>query len=205
MSFNTQLFTGPEILPHIDALAKLRIQIFREYPYIYDGDMAYEQHYLNKFVSAKDSFIAVLFESEKQQNPQKDNKVIGALTGLPLSLEDTHLKKPWRDGQQKIENIYYFSEILLLPEYRGKGLGRKLFEQGEAWVADKKSFAYFTLATVIRPNDHQLRPTGYQSLDPFWQRLGYQPRYDLIATIPWQDLNEAQESHKPMLFWEKPV
>ena len=31
--------TGAAITPYIDALAQLRIAIFREYPYLYDGDM----------------------------------------------------------------------------------------------------------------------------------------------------------------------
>ncbi|MCE2695092.1 MAG: hypothetical protein LW645_12620 [Verrucomicrobiaceae bacterium] len=32
-----QNFQGSEIEPHLDALGALRISVFREYPYLYDG------------------------------------------------------------------------------------------------------------------------------------------------------------------------
>ena len=38
---------GKEILPYIEALGKLRIEIFKEFPYLYAGDMEYERKYLN--------------------------------------------------------------------------------------------------------------------------------------------------------------
>ena len=41
---------GKQILDHIDKLAQLRIAIFKEYPYLYDGNFLYEQKYLKTYV-----------------------------------------------------------------------------------------------------------------------------------------------------------
>ena len=41
-----QNFHGPELEPHLDALGTLRIAVFREYPYLYDGSLEYEREYL---------------------------------------------------------------------------------------------------------------------------------------------------------------
>ena len=37
---------GPELEPFIDGLGRLRIAVFREYPYLYDGSLDYEREYL---------------------------------------------------------------------------------------------------------------------------------------------------------------
>jgi hypothetical protein len=40
---------GQDIIPFIPELAKLRIEIFKSYPYLYDGDLDYEHNYLNTY------------------------------------------------------------------------------------------------------------------------------------------------------------
>ena len=37
--FQVQTFQGEQILAYIPAVAKLRIEVFREYPYLYDGSL----------------------------------------------------------------------------------------------------------------------------------------------------------------------
>jgi hypothetical protein len=37
---------GRDVLAHLPDIARLRIEVFREYPYLYDGDRAYEERYL---------------------------------------------------------------------------------------------------------------------------------------------------------------
>src|SRR5690242_19351414 len=41
--------TGAAIEGYLDVLAALRIRVFREYPYLYDGSLAYEQEYLASY------------------------------------------------------------------------------------------------------------------------------------------------------------
>ena len=80
-----KLYTDDTASQFIDAIAELRINVFREYPYLYDGDKVYENKYLAKFLAAEDSLIAIAFHGDK---------VVGALTGLPLSLEDQGITHP---------------------------------------------------------------------------------------------------------------
>ena len=56
--------TGEAINPYIDALAQLRIDVFREYPYLYDGEMEYERRYLQTFGQAPDSLLVVVLDGE---------------------------------------------------------------------------------------------------------------------------------------------
>ena len=49
MTVTVRPLTGAEFDAAIPALANLRIQIFRVFPYLYDGDLAYEEKYLARF------------------------------------------------------------------------------------------------------------------------------------------------------------
>lgn len=196
MAIALRLFKEKEALQFINDVASLRITLFREYPYLYDGSLEYEQKYLNKFVNTPDSIICIAFE---------DDKVIGALTGLPLSYEDPSIRKPWSVSNIHLNNIFYFSEALLLPEYRGKGLGKKLINLAEMWVINSQKYVSITLATVIRENDHPMKPSNYESLDSLWQARGFQPTKNMICHIPWKEINENIETEKPMQFWHKSI
>ena len=42
----TKRCSAGEIQAHVDELAALRIRVFRDFPYLYDGDLDYERAYL---------------------------------------------------------------------------------------------------------------------------------------------------------------
>ena len=48
MSITIQVVTGTAIAPYVNDLATLRMQVFRDFPYLYDGTHEYEQHYMDK-------------------------------------------------------------------------------------------------------------------------------------------------------------
>ena len=49
--------TGPAARPYAGALAQLRLSVFRAYPYLYEGDLAYETEYLETKPYFKDDLI----------------------------------------------------------------------------------------------------------------------------------------------------
>ena len=58
-TLNIIYLRGQAIAPYIDDLAQLRITVFREFPYLYDGTTEYEARYLQTYLNSVDS-IAVL-------------------------------------------------------------------------------------------------------------------------------------------------
>lgn len=186
------LFEKNKALPFIDDVANLRISIFREYPYLYEGNVAYEKNYLEKFVRSKDSIFVIAFDGQD---------VIGALTGLPLSEEEPNIQEPWLKHNFDISSTYYFSEALIYEKYRGQGLGIKMFDIAEKWAT--KKYNHLTLASVIRKDNHPLKPINYHKIDAFWEKLGYQKEENIICKILWKEINAEQESNKPLIFWSK--
>ena len=194
MNIEVKSFIDEEAKEYLDNLAKLRIEVFREYPYLYDGNMEYEKEYLSTFIDSKDSVFILAFEG---------NGVIGASTGLPMEQETDNVKKPWIDNGFDISRIFYFGESVLKKGYRGKGIGVKFFEHREKWASSLNKFDIFTFCGVIRPDNHSQRPKDWKPLDKFWQNRGYQKTDNYTCEMYWQEIGEKEETPKKLLFWYK--
>lgn len=185
---------GQNIAAYLDDLARLRIEVFREYPYLYQGDKAYEQHYLRRYVDSQASLLILVFD---------DAQVVGASTALPLADEVTEFKRPFQEHGYRIETIFYFGESVLLKPYRGQGIGHRFFDERERYARQLQRFDYCTFCAVQRPENHPYRPSNYYPLAPFWQKRGFEKRPELHTEFEWQEIHEASASMKPMVFWLK--
>lgn len=186
--------TGERLKAHLPDLARLRITVFRAFPYLYAGSPEYEERYLATYAAAEGSVIVGAFDGER---------VIGASTGLPMEHEPESIKGPFRERGYDVARVFYFGESVLLPEYRGAGVGVRFFGEREAHARELGRFDVATFCGVIRPADHPRRPEGYVPLDAFWRRRGYEPVPGLIGHIAWRDLDEEEQTEKPMQFWIK--
>lgn len=109
-----RLLRGAEIEPHIDDLARLRIQVFREFPYLYDGNLDYEAEYLATYVRSADSLCVLVLDA---------GQVVGASTALPLQDETEEFQQPFVAAGWNPARIFYCAESVVLPAWRGRGLG----------------------------------------------------------------------------------
>lgn len=185
---------GEAIRPYLQAIAALRITVFREFPYLYDGDPAYEARYLQTYVDTPRSLIVLVRDGER---------IVGASSALPMVDETEAFIRPFVANDYDPARVFYCAESVLLPEYRGKGLGVRFFDEREAHARSLGGFDWITFCAVQRPADHPRRPAGYQPLDAFWTRRGFKKHPELATTYTWQDLDETQETAKPMVFWMK--
>ncbi len=186
--------SGEELVRYIPELAQLRIQVFRDFPYLYDGDLAYEERYLQTYIQAPASVIVLAFDGDK---------VVGASTGIPLKYETDEVKQPFINAGYDIDKVFYCGESVLISSYRGQGAGVAFFEHREAHAREIGGFEYSCFCGVQRPDNHPARPTDFLPLDNFWRKRGYEKYPELITTFSWKELDEINESPKPMTFWMK--
>ncbi|MFA5016648.1 MAG: GNAT family N-acetyltransferase, partial [Methylobacter sp.] len=116
-------WSGPALEQFIPELARLRIEVFRDFPYLYDGDIDYEKKYLQTYINCPESVIVIAFD---------DDKVVGASTAIPMKYETDELKKPFLDQGYNLDEVFYCSESVLDKNYRGLGIGVRFFEEREA-------------------------------------------------------------------------
>ena len=191
MTVSVRALTGEEVAARFDDMARLRIAVFRAFPYLYDGDMDYERRYLETYAAAPGAFVCGAFDG---------GDLVGMATASPLSEHKTEFGEPFETRGLDVGDFFYFGESVLLPDYRGQGVGVRFFEEREA-EARRQDFSKCIFSAVIRPADHPARPAGYVPLEAFWRKRGYARIEGLRTAYAWKDVGETEETDKPMEYW----
>jgi GNAT superfamily N-acetyltransferase len=185
---------GVALAPLLPDLARLRVTVFRAWPYLYDGSETYEAQYLRTYVKAPGAGIAVARDG---------GAAVGASTCLPMTEASEAVRAPFVAAGLDPVDFFYFGESVLLDLYRGRGIGVRFFQLREARAAALGRARFAAFCAVERRADHPDRPAGATELNAFWAHRGYQKRPDLTCRMSWKDLGEAQESEKTLTFWMK--
>jgi GNAT superfamily N-acetyltransferase len=193
MSIRVDAITGHGLRARLADLARLRIEVFFDYPYLYDGDLDYETTYLAALGASPDAIIAGAFDGDT---------IVGAATGAPLAHQAPEIVAPFRARGLPLSDYFYFGESVLKRGYRGQGIGVRFFELREA-QARRVGAKVAIFCPVVRPADHPRRPADYVLLDAFWTHRGYAPVPGLQCEISWKELDETHETPKAMQFWQK--
>jgi GNAT superfamily N-acetyltransferase len=186
--------SGEALERALPGLARLRIEVFRDFPYLYDGSLEYEERYLRTYAETPGSVIVGAFAGDR---------LIGAATALPMRGEPESVTGPLRAAGYDIERLFYLGESVLEKAWRGRGIGVRFFHERETWARRTGDYDHAVFCAVIRPPDHPRRPPGYVPLDEFWRRRGYAPIPGLTCAFLWRDLDEPAETGKPMAYWIK--
>ncbi|KAF0093691.1 MAG: hypothetical protein E1N59_2679 [Puniceicoccaceae bacterium 5H] len=184
---------GADVRPFISDLARLRIQVFAEFPYLYAGELGYEEAYLQHLADCRRSVLVVAFD---------DAQVVGCSTALPLIDGDAEFQQPFREQGYDLQEVFYFGESVLDARYRGHGAGRVFFDEREA-AARRGGFRWASFCAVQRSSDHPARPEGYRPLDAWWQRRGFERHPELHTEFRWKEIGQTEETAQPMIFWLK--
>lgn len=181
-------------IPH---LAALRIEVFRDFPYLYDGDVAYEAAYLESYRASPGALVVGAWTGAR---------LVGAATGTPLEDHAEAFGAPFRDLGWRLEDVFYCAESVLLPGWRGQGAGHSFFDLREAH-ARVLGRTHVVFCAVDRGRDHPARPAGYRPLDSFWRARGYRPLDGVETRFSWRDIapggGRAPETEKRMVFWHR--
>lgn len=182
--------TGAAILPHLSDVARLRIRVFREFPYLYDGSEKSERKYLESYAASPRSVCVLALD---------DGEVVGASTGLPLEESDEAFRRPFEAAGIEVSSVFYFGESVLDRAHRGQGIGHRFFDEREAHAAEL-GFTITAFCAVERSDDHPLKPADYRSNDAFWSKRGYVLRPDLKARLSWQQVDSPDEVENVLAF-----
>jgi len=177
----------------LEPLARLRITVFRDWPYLYDGAFDYERRYLAHFLETPDAALVVARDG---------GQIVGVATASPMSRQAAAFRAPFEALGHDVARLFYFGESVLLPDYRGHGIGHAFFDHREAAARDAGATAS-CFCGVMRPADHPRRPAAARDLAPFWRKRGYAPVEGAIAHYDWKDIDQPAETSHPMQFWHR--
>lgn len=190
MTLRYQTYLGPQISEVVGDLARLRVTVFRDWPYLYDGDADYERDYLARYAKG-DSVVVAAYSGDE---------MVGAATGMPLTDHADDFAAAFDEAGIDMNSVFYCAESVLLSAFRGQGAGHVFFDQREAHAA-RLGFRHVAFCGVVRPKDHPARPASYRPLDAFWRARGYAPLVGVVAQFSWRDIGATEETPKPLQFW----
>ncbi|MEJ1977856.1 MAG: GNAT family N-acetyltransferase [Acetobacteraceae bacterium] len=188
-----QTLTGAAITNGLRAFQRLHVEVFHDWPYLYQGDVN-KPAYIADYAEIS---RAALFLVSAGGQP------IGAATCLPLEEESANVQAPFLERGLDPRRFFYFGEGVLLKAWRGKGLGVRLFELRESHARAVSTADFAVFCSVRRPADHPLRPAAPHTNDAFWRKRGFQPMPGMACTMTWLDRGETAETKHTLDFWIK--
>jgi hypothetical protein len=186
----------PELKDYIPELARLRIEVFRGYPYLYDGSMDYEKDYLKRYSDCPETCVIMALYGRS---------VVGASTGIPMEFESENFQLPFKNHGFDIGEVFYCGESVLLSAYRGRGIYKNFIFGREKHAKSLGRFKWIGFCSVQRNQHHPLRPADYVPLDEIWSHYGYRKYSELEAVYRWKDLDQPEESDHKLVFWLKSI
>ena len=193
MTLTYQVLDGDAVAAALDDLARLRIDVFADWPYLYAGSLDYERDYVATYRDAQNAILVAAKDGDR---------IVGAATGTPMEDHASDFAAPFAATGIPLTDIFYCAESVLLPDYRGQGAGHVFFDMREA-KAKALGRRYVAFCSVMRPEDHPARPADYRPLDGFWRKRGYEKLDGVVARFKWTDHGDAEQSEKPLQFWMK--
>lgn len=190
-----QILRGDHLLEHLDVLARLRIGVFAEYPYLYAGSEEYERQYLRRYAQASSSFVVAA---------RVEGQIVGASTAVGLWEEDAVFREPLEAAGMAPAGVCYFGESVLWPEYRGKGVGGGLMDRRIGEASRHPGLRWLAFCAVERAGGVKL-PPDYRSLEPFWEKRGFRRQPELTTRLGWREEVDGPEVDHTMVFWLREV
>lgn len=193
-ALRVECFHGAAVTPHLEAVAALRIAVFRDWPYCYEGSAGYEAGYLAAYARSPRSLFVIAFDGAD---------VVGASTAIPLADDGEAFQQPFHARGIDVSRVFYFGESVLLPVFRGRGLGHAFFDAREA-RARELGFDITAFCAVERDAADPRRPAGHRDNDAFWCKRGYARQDDMFCELDWQEVGDAAARSHRLRFWLHP-
>ena len=189
---------GLEIEKYLDDVIKLRIAVFREYPYLYDGNIEYEKEYFKDFIKDQTARVILVKDS---------GKVVAVATSIALSnahlCDDTH--KPFVGKGYDVDRFYYYGEIMIDKAYRNKGISKQIYRLRQK-EAVSLGFDMLCFATIIKDTDNV--PVDYFDPSQMWRSMGFVEHLDMQVECEWpkiQNDGSTKDQTSKLNFWIKKI
>lgn len=186
--------SGANLTRALPDLARLRMAVFRDWPYCYEGSLDYEAGYLRWFAGSPGAVIIAALDGDT---------IVGASTAALLAGQMDMITTPIKAYGLALESVFYFGESVLLPRYRGQGLGKRFFELREEAARRHAGVRDACFCAVVRDEADPRKPKDHRTLEPLWRAQGFRPVAGLTCQLSWREVGQSEDTEKTMQFWKK--
>lgn len=188
-----ETFRDGQMAPYINEITDICNVIYKEYPYLYERTPEEYKCSFDLYAESNSSIICIAFDGKK---------VCGIAIGMPMSeYKREQYQYPFIRRGDNLACIFYIGELGVLPEYRGKGIAKQMYQALEDQVKKEKRYKAIAISQINTSLDHP-------SLTPalkFWEKQGFVKHPELTFQVFWKNINSNQETPHGMVYWVKPV
>lgn len=184
--------SGAESKKYFEDFARLRIEIFREYPYLYEGTVENERNYIENYLSNPQSRIFVLFDGDK---------ICGMLTTVPMSGEYQDIIASFEKTGLKSSESFYLGDMILQKEYRNRKLF-PIFFNAALEHAKCKGFKTLSLMCIVCKDADWGRPAEFRDVVRLCEKIGFTKIDGGVIELKWASLAKGgeQKTHTLQLY-----
>lgn len=184
---------GDALRAWLPRLAGLRSAVFRDWPYLYEGEATHEEQYLAAYAASPGAAVIAAIDGDR---------AVGCATCQPMAEATPRVQDAFRGHGMDPARWCYFGESVLLAEYRGRGAGVRFFteREGHARALGLEAAAF---CSVTRNDNDPRRPRDHTPLDAFWRKRGYTRRADISVVFDWQEVGDDRQTPHALGFWTK--
>lgn len=192
------IVTQPALQAHMNNWMLMSLEVYREYPYLYDGTVESETDYF-EFYARNAHAIMLVAKDDTTDTP------VGYAVGIPLSDETPKKQHPFIATGRDPREYLLIVEFLVAPAFRHHGIARTMYTLFEEHIISQlPQYRYITAFGIERDNN----PNWYtpQSHDPLYaleRHCGWQRHGELTFLATWQDVGTAEPVTKKLVFWIK--
>ncbi len=198
LNYDFKISQGDHLEQLIPEIAKARLELFKEFPYLYEGTYENESKYLKDFACNPKSIILTAHEGDKLI-------AFVTATAVESGFELTEAIKDLMQGQGiDTGKYFYISEMMVYPEFRSFELQNKLKKDIENYAL-KNNYSKTCFLSVFRENDHPLRPERYKEVSRLWKFNKYH-KTEISTEFEWNTVQKDSESklmNNRLDLWEK--
>jgi GNAT superfamily N-acetyltransferase len=151
-------------------------------------------HSLKKLAHCNEAIAVLVFDGAK---------LVGASTGLPLEEDTPETQQPLLSHSLNPTGYFHLEDSVLLPSYRGRGIGHHFFDLREAHAKHLKRFHHISFCTIIPSKGDPNCPKDYISLENFWKKRGYVMHPELQCQLLKKEIGKEEPVVKTLTFWLK--
>lgn len=193
------------ITQHDEAIVlKFRTDYFKGWPYFYDATVWLEEEKtaISQSLHHKDGLLAVA---------KLNDKIVGFITGSPLNqntdlTESESCKIFFAKSKTSVDEYYYYGDVIVDKEHRGKHLVTRMFQAIDAAV-QQLGYKKTSLVTAVRSDDDPRKPNDPVMSEPIWQRFGF-VKSDITIPYTWPTFTTPNSTRAEIIenllaFWTK--
>lgn len=119
-----------------------------------------------------------------------------------MAAQPDSVRAPFVSAGVDVGTVHYFGQSVLLPQFRGQGIGHRFFDERESAASDAGA-ACADFCSVVQGKNDARRPMHTRDLGDFWRKRGYSVTTPYDTRLSWKELGQKDESDHIMSFWLK--